>query len=475
MEDIRTEVIEIPPLDADSDFVISMDDFSVPDMDEYKIRVCADKKDASDEGKIEEFNEENNCGSWVSFKADTSIAPPDKNDLPECSDTIDNDGDGKIDRDDPNCREGGVLTGTYLPDYDSESKKPSECSDTIDNDGDGKIDAEDEACHEGGILEGRYLPNYNSESMTSYECNDTIDNDGDGKIDEKDEACHEGGTLSGDYVPTNDSEEIAPAKPNICLSLEPLEFTEDEKARLDELLRKYYLIAPSLKNEADISLVYAEKTDYQNFYEELINLTTDCESQVEDVREAGYGDKIIQLGNPWYHYTEGNQDPDHPYSYIIKFIKKDKDMAKEFEELLPYCTYNNGLPVTNGQDREDKLNGNLYVNQKDHWYDVFTLYGNRRTGDEKEDICRGLSYRYQNQIQCELWNDELTEERKAIETAQVHTLLGVDPLTSALAGGITFLVDKIFGDEYDLYETGCRWENDGKANLLEYEKLLNVW
>ena len=94
--------------------------------------------------------------------------------------------------------------------------------------------------------------------MTSYECNDTIDNDGDGKIDEKDEACHEGGTLSGDYVPTNDSEEIAPAKPNICLSLEPLEFTEDEKARLDELLRKDYLIAPSLKNAAVLSLVYAE-------------------------------------------------------------------------------------------------------------------------------------------------------------------------------------------------------------------------
>lgn len=62
---------------------------------------------------------------------------------PQCSDGIDNDGDGLIDEDDPGC----------ISDSDNnefnESSEP-QCSDGIDNDGDGLVDAADPGCHTDG-------------------------------------------------------------------------------------------------------------------------------------------------------------------------------------------------------------------------------------------------------------------------------------------------------------------------------------
>ncbi|HQC46087.1 MAG TPA: CARDB domain-containing protein [Candidatus Paceibacterota bacterium] len=430
VEDIKTEIVEVPPLDPNSDFVISMS-FSVPaDTDKYKIRVCADKKDASDEGKIEEFNEENNCGSWVSFKADTSITPPDKNDLPECSDTIDNDGDGKIDREDEACYEGGDLEKTYLPNYDSESVSSYECSDTIDNDGDGKIDREDPACLEGGIPGGRYLPNYNSESMTSYECNDTIDNDGDGKIDKKDEACHEGGTLSGDYVPTNDSEEIAPAKPNICLSLEPLEFTDEEKAKLDDLLRRFYLIAPELKDETNIKMVYQEIERYSGFKNEIQVLIDSCYTETDKLKEEGYKDLIIQFGNPWYNYHKRG-------SYLEKIE------SEEIEKLKPQCVYS--------EEYEGIANA-----------DLFETY-NIENNQQKISLCNSLGETYQSRSMCEYYDSN----------SDIGYLV-----RGEIAEGLRRLWSSIFNGgeaEPSFYMTGCKWINDDRVDLKEYEILLNVW
>lgn len=55
-------------------------------------------------------------------------------DIPECSDTDDNDGDGVIDAQDPGCL---TPDGTYNPNDDDER---NECIDTVDNDGDGLVD-----------------------------------------------------------------------------------------------------------------------------------------------------------------------------------------------------------------------------------------------------------------------------------------------------------------------------------------------
>ena len=84
---------------------------------------------------------------------------------PECSDGIDNDGDGDIDLADPGCFGGGG--------GGNESPNP-ECSDGVDNDGDGNTDyPADLSCN---ALTG------DDESAVT-ECSDGIDNDGDGDID----------------------------------------------------------------------------------------------------------------------------------------------------------------------------------------------------------------------------------------------------------------------------------------------------
>jgi hypothetical protein len=71
--------------------------------------------------------------------------------VPECSDTADNDGDGVIDALDPGCHTDGNPNnpGSYDPNDDSEADVP-QCSDTGDNDGDGLIDAADPGCHTDG-------------------------------------------------------------------------------------------------------------------------------------------------------------------------------------------------------------------------------------------------------------------------------------------------------------------------------------
>ncbi|MDE0804469.1 MAG: hypothetical protein OSA99_14245 [Acidimicrobiales bacterium] len=72
-------------------------------------------------------------------------------DLPECSDGIDNDGEGTIDIDDPNCHTDGDPDNpdSYDPDDDDES---SECNDGVDNADpeDDLADAADPGCHTDG-------------------------------------------------------------------------------------------------------------------------------------------------------------------------------------------------------------------------------------------------------------------------------------------------------------------------------------
>jgi uncharacterized repeat protein (TIGR01451 family) len=85
----------------------------------------------------------------------------------QCSDGIDNDGDGKIDFPaDPGC--------SSTQDNDEFNALP-QCSDGIDNDGDGAIDLTDFSC------QGN--PNKNDETNPKAQCQDGIDNDGDGKVD----------------------------------------------------------------------------------------------------------------------------------------------------------------------------------------------------------------------------------------------------------------------------------------------------
>jgi len=84
---------------------------------------------------------------------------------PQCSDGVDNDGDGVADGADPGCHSDGNAQNpaSYVPSDTDETDSPAtgpsgepeeggkpECSDNKDNDGDGKVDEDDPGCHSDG-------------------------------------------------------------------------------------------------------------------------------------------------------------------------------------------------------------------------------------------------------------------------------------------------------------------------------------
>jgi LPXTG-motif cell wall-anchored protein len=101
----------------------------------------------------------------------SSVAPAVKEATPaQCSDKIDNDGDGVIDANDPGCHTGNNINNKYNPNDDDESNGPTEgsskaqCSDKKDNDGDGKIDAADPGCHFDNNINNPYNPDDDTEN-----------------------------------------------------------------------------------------------------------------------------------------------------------------------------------------------------------------------------------------------------------------------------------------------------------------------
>jgi len=128
-----------------------------------------------------------------------AVVPP----VEDCSDAIDNDGDGQIDCADADCSDDLACTGPVpevcddLTDNDFDGlvdcadsdcasaancqQPPAEvCTDGIDNDGDGAIDCADSDCDgiDGCGAEGKFQT-----------CSDGFDNDGDGAIDCADSGC----------------------------------------------------------------------------------------------------------------------------------------------------------------------------------------------------------------------------------------------------------------------------------------------
>ena len=114
-----------------------------------------------------------------------SVAPKGAETGPQCSDGIDNDGDGVIDIADPGCHSDGNANNpaSFDPSDPSEADAPTtgagdetgaECSDNVDNDGDGKVDERDPGCHSDG----------NPNNPASYEPGDD---------DESDEGDQDGG------------------------------------------------------------------------------------------------------------------------------------------------------------------------------------------------------------------------------------------------------------------------------------------
>ncbi len=108
----------------------------------------------------------NNYGVYYSIACTGGLV------VPECSDSIDNDVDGKIDF--------GADPGCSSPDDDSE-KNPDgpQCDNGKDDDGDGKIDYRTDGAGDPGCDS----PSDDDERDRIPQCRDSIDNDLDGKID----------------------------------------------------------------------------------------------------------------------------------------------------------------------------------------------------------------------------------------------------------------------------------------------------
>jgi hypothetical protein len=122
----------------------------------------------------------------------------------QCENGIDDDNDGKTDRDDPGCIHPN--SGQYHPYLDKEGVDVSklQCSDGVDNDSDGFTDGSDFAC---SSTDG----NHNDESSPKAQCEDSLDNDGDGKVDSKDNGCIH--PNSGTYHPYLNNEGADVSKP----------------------------------------------------------------------------------------------------------------------------------------------------------------------------------------------------------------------------------------------------------------------
>jgi len=112
--------------------------------------------------------DDNNSGhgnELVAFSFTVATAPETN-----CSDGIDNDGDGLVDCNDQDCQLDPVC---QLPTFETD------CADGVDNDGDGFIDCADSDCDADPICQPPPVE----------DCADGVDNDGDGLVDCADQDC----------------------------------------------------------------------------------------------------------------------------------------------------------------------------------------------------------------------------------------------------------------------------------------------
>jgi hypothetical protein len=161
---------------------------------------------------------------WGSFDSTTTTVRC----LPQCSDGIDNDGDGKIDAADPACHSDGNAANplSYEPNYDDETDPALPFCPILPyfsciQVGGGYTCRDDCILQGVGYIGGSCDIGYFCHSpenccckCISPQCSDGIDNDGDGEIDAADPGCHSDGNAANpaSYDPS-DNDETDPALP----------------------------------------------------------------------------------------------------------------------------------------------------------------------------------------------------------------------------------------------------------------------
>ncbi len=141
-----------------------------------------------------------------------------------CSDGVDNDNDGLIDCDDPDCLTMGTLEKPGPGRVVCATTEDTDilCSDGIDNDGNGFTDCDDFSCSRNPAVRvcGVCVPTVQQEN-TNELCSDGIDNDCDGYIDCQDNSCSRAyPDVTVCCTPTNVCVPKDDWQPNVCLPLQ---------------------------------------------------------------------------------------------------------------------------------------------------------------------------------------------------------------------------------------------------------------
>lgn len=159
---------------------------------------CANGVDDDEDGFVD--SNDPNChtdGNPTNTASYNPSATTETGTLPVCWNGLDDDGDSLVDMLDPGCS-----SPTDSSEADGGGGSTAQCSDTVDNDADGKIDSADPNCHTDGnpANTASYDPQ-RGESDALPACVDGLDNDGDGKVDSADPGCS-GATDDNETDPT---------------------------------------------------------------------------------------------------------------------------------------------------------------------------------------------------------------------------------------------------------------------------------
>jgi hypothetical protein len=160
---------------------------------------CSDNIDNDGDGKIDSAD----SGCLTNGVYNPSLNTEAGGSLPQCSDNSDNDQDGVTDKDDPGCWTNINDPKSYDPSRTNEGAATTQCQDAKDNDTDGTTDAFDPACQGPN---GSWNKTRNSEVG---QCQDGVDNDQDALVDKEDPGCWVSKNDPTTYSPSRNDEGAA--------------------------------------------------------------------------------------------------------------------------------------------------------------------------------------------------------------------------------------------------------------------------
>lgn len=158
----------------------------------------------------------------------------------------------------------------------------------------------------------------------------------------------------GKVIPCSDSTDN-PGSPalsptELCPSDDPLVFTDTEKAELDGLMKKYYFIAPLMKNDEDIKVIADDIFNNQSILEQATSLIRDCKNQKADPSYTG--PQSIR-DNPYYRDPRSDWSVNYLPGQTSPFLKKIKDTGGLLPNSISEFVHN---PVTTYSEFEALFN-----------------------------------------------------------------------------------------------------------------------